>query len=167
MRLALDCARARVGDSWGQGLAQRVMNMTERMTCCCGVLRPCLPAPLGSMGSSQEAPSGSTGGAQLEAAGRHATNISYVSAPQWRACATVRSCSEKACEPEARQWERPRQLLPARNMPPCIEPLMSLTDTLEISGSSHYSAKVVWGMHAGRVNRLEYARGLVGATLRL
>ena len=32
---------------------------------------------------------------------------------------------------------------------------MSLTDTMEISGSSHYPAKVVWGMHAGQVDRLK------------
>ena len=39
---------------------------------------------------------------------------------------------------------------------------MSLNNTMEISGSSHDSAKVVWGMHAGQVDRLKYARGLVG-----
>ena len=44
---------------------------------------------------------------------------------------------------------------------------MSLTDIMEISGSSHYPAKVVWGMHAGQVDRLKYAPGLVGASLRL
>ena len=77
MHLALHCASARVGHYLGKGSAQRVVNMTERMTCCCRVLRPCLPAPLNSMGSSQEAPSGSTGGAQLEAAGRYVTTMSY------------------------------------------------------------------------------------------
>ena len=90
-----------------------------------------------------------------------------LSVPQWRACVTVRSCSEKDCKPEAELQERPRQLLPAWYMLPCIEPLMSLTDTMEISGSSHYPAKVVWGMHAGQTDRLKYARGLVGASLRL
>ena len=44
---------------------------------------------------------------------------------------------------------------------------MSLTETMEISGSSHYPAKVVWEMHAGQVDRLKYALGLVGASLRL
>ena len=77
MHLALHCARARVGYYWGEGSAQRVVNVTERMTCCCGVLRPCLPAPLNCMGSSQDAPSSSTGGAQLEAAGRHVSTIFY------------------------------------------------------------------------------------------
>ena len=151
MRLALFCARARVGDYWGKGFAQRVVNMTERMTCCCGVLRSCLPAPLNFMGSSQEAPSGSPGGALLEAAGRQGTNAPYISALQWRACATMGSCSEKDCKPE----DCGKASGSCFKHGICSMPLMSLNDTMEVSGSLYNSAKVVWRMHAGQANRLK------------